>query len=81
MPLVVAGADLDKPEIAARVAWSGAGVDLRSGHPVPAAIAAGVESVLRMPAYAARAKAIGEELRSYGGARRAAELIEERLLG
>ncbi|MEX5721374.1 glycosyltransferase, partial [Geodermatophilus maliterrae] len=29
VPLVVAGADLDKPEVARRVAWSGAGLDLR----------------------------------------------------
>ena len=33
IPLVVAGGDLDKPEVAARVAWSGAGVNLRSGRP------------------------------------------------
>ena len=33
IPLVVAGGDLDKPEIAARVAWAGAGVNLRTGTP------------------------------------------------
>jgi UDP:flavonoid glycosyltransferase YjiC (YdhE family) len=31
VPLVVAGGTLDKPEIARRVAWSGVGVDLRTG--------------------------------------------------
>ncbi|MGR2751635.1 glycosyltransferase [Agromyces arachidis] len=38
IPLVVAAGDLDKPEVAARVAWSGAGVDLRTGRPRPRAI-------------------------------------------
>ena len=33
VPLVVAGGTLDKPEIARRVAWSGTGVDLRTGTP------------------------------------------------
>ena len=42
IPLVVAGGDLDKPEVAARVAWSGAGVNLRTGRPRSAAIAAAV---------------------------------------
>lgn len=32
-PLVIGGGDLDKPEVAARVAWSGAGVNLRTGSP------------------------------------------------
>ena len=33
VPLVVAGNTEDKPEVAARVAWSGAGVNLRTGAP------------------------------------------------
>ena len=36
VPLVVAGGTLDEPEIARRVAWSGAGVDSRTGSPRPA---------------------------------------------
>ena len=42
IPLVIAGGDLDKPEIAARVAWSGAGVNLKTGTPTAAQVAAGV---------------------------------------
>ena len=34
IPLVIAGGDLDKPEIAARVAWTGAGVNLTHRHAV-----------------------------------------------
>ncbi len=32
VPLVVAGNTEDKPEVAARVAWTGAGVNLQDGH-------------------------------------------------
>ena len=36
VPVVVAGASEEKPEVAARAAWSGAGIDLRTGRPSPA---------------------------------------------
>ena len=35
VPLVVAGNTEDKPEVAARVAWTGAGINLRTGTPTP----------------------------------------------
>ena len=38
LPLVVAGNTEDKPEVAARVAWSGAGINLRTGTPTPDAV-------------------------------------------
>ena len=40
VPVVVAGATEEKPEVAARVAWSGAGLDLRTGRPSRAGRAA-----------------------------------------
>lgn len=40
VPIIVAGSTEDKPEVAARVAWSGAGINLRTGTPTPAAVAA-----------------------------------------
>lgn len=46
VPLVVAGDTEDKPEVAARVAWSGAGIDLRTGRPSAAALRAAVLRVL-----------------------------------
>lgn len=49
VPLVVAGGDLDKPEVAARVGWHGAGVDLRTGTPRPAAVAAAYRAVVANP--------------------------------
>ena len=49
VPVVVAGASEEKPEVAARVAWSGAGLDLHSGRPSPRRIRHAVRTTLRKP--------------------------------
>jgi MGT family glycosyltransferase len=76
VPLVVAGGDLDKPEVAARVAWSGAGLNLKTGTPTSAAVGAAVHRVLTHPEFRDAAARVGEQLRSLGGATHAAELLE-----
>lgn len=79
VPLVVAGGDLDKPEVAARVAWHGAGVDLRTGTPRPDAVAAAYRQVRDDPSYRAAAGRLGAGLRDLGGTRAAADLLEAHL--
>ena len=79
IPLVIAGGDLDKPEIAARVAWAGAAVNLKTGTPSAAEVAAGVDRVLADPSFRDAATRVGAQLRSLGGAEHAAELLEELL--
>ena len=76
IPLVVAGGDLDKPEVAARVAWTGAGVDLRTGTPTAGQIARAYERVTTDPAVRDAASRVGAQLRSLGGAAGAARLLE-----
>ena len=76
IPLVIAGGDLDKPEIASRVAWARAAVDLKTGTPTPAQIAAGFDTLSTAPSYREAAARVGAQLRSLGGADRAAELLE-----
>ena len=51
VPLVVAGDSEEKPEIAARVAWAGAGINLETGHPSPEQIQDAVQAVLGDPSY------------------------------
>ncbi|WP_405216945.1 glycosyltransferase [Agrococcus sp. Ld7] len=80
VPLVVAGGSLDKPEVAARVAWSGAGIDLRTGRPRPIRLRNAVRQVIREPSFREHALEIAEEFRQLGGAPRAAESIERVLL-
>lgn len=61
VPVVVAGDTEDKPEVAARVAWTGAGVDLRTGTPAPAAIAGALDAVLSDPSYRSAARRIAAD--------------------
>ena len=77
IPLVIAGGDLDKPEIASRVAWTGAAVNLKTGTPTAAQVAAAVDRVTTDPSYRDAAARVGAQLRSLGGAARAAELLEQ----
>jgi MGT family glycosyltransferase len=62
VPLVVAGDSEDKPEVAARVRWSGAGIDLRTGKPTPAAIAAAVRRILADPSFRTRARSLQADI-------------------
>lgn len=65
VPLVVAGDKADKPEVAARVAWSGAGVNLRTGQPTPVSVAAAVRRVLNEPGFRAAARSLSTEMGRY----------------
>jgi UDP:flavonoid glycosyltransferase YjiC (YdhE family) len=62
VPLVVAGDSEDKPEVAARVQWSGCGVNLHTGHPSPAMVARAVRRVLDRRTYRARAHGLQREI-------------------
>jgi UDP:flavonoid glycosyltransferase YjiC (YdhE family) len=55
VPLVVAGCSEDKPEVAARVAWSGAGLNLRTDQLAQARLRRAVRTVLGRPSYRAGA--------------------------
>jgi UDP:flavonoid glycosyltransferase YjiC (YdhE family) len=59
---VVAGDSEDKPEVAARVQWSGAGIDLRSGRPSVPKLAAAVRRILHEPGFRQRARALQAEI-------------------
>ncbi|WJL94788.1 glycosyltransferase [Microbacterium sp. ET2] len=61
VPVIVAGDTEDKPEVAARVAWTGAGVNLRTGTPDAASIARAVDSVLEHPSYRDNARRIARD--------------------
>jgi len=62
VPLIVAGDTEDKPEIAARVAWSGTGINLHTGSPTADAIADAAHRVLTEPEYRAAAQRLRDEL-------------------
>ena len=62
VPLVVAGDSEDKPEVAARVQWSGTGINLHTGRPSKAMAARAVRRVLARPSYRTRARVAAEEI-------------------
>jgi UDP:flavonoid glycosyltransferase YjiC (YdhE family) len=76
VPLVVAGVTEEKPEIAARVAWSRVGINLKTGTPTPEQIRSAVRAVLDQPQYREQARRIQADYRRHGGAEAAAALLE-----
>ena len=62
VPLVVAGDSEDKPEVAARVHWSGVGVNLHTGRPSPAMVVHAVRRVLARRSYYLRARALQAQI-------------------
>lgn len=65
IPLVVAGATEEKPEIAARVAWAGVGVNMGTGKPTAAKLGTAIRSTLSDTSYRERARALQEEMQRH----------------
>ncbi len=76
VPIVVSGATEDKPEVAARVAWSGAGVRIREPRPQAAAIRAAVRTVLDDPSYRLAAGRIATDIAASDAPETGARLVE-----
>ena len=81
VPLVVAGGDIDKPEIAARVGWSGAGIDLRTGRPTPEQVQQAVQDVLSDATYARAAAGIARSFAAHDGPQEVDDLLERLVAG
>jgi UDP:flavonoid glycosyltransferase YjiC (YdhE family) len=62
VPLVVAGTTEDKPEVAGRVAWSGTGINMRTGTPSPTRLRRAVRSALADPRYRIEAARLRREI-------------------
>lgn len=76
VPLVVGGSTQDKPEVASRVQFAGAGINLRAGRPTEADIRQAVDRVLTDPRFRRGAEAVAADLARHGGAGAAADLVE-----
>jgi MGT family glycosyltransferase len=77
VPIVVCGATEDKPEVGARVAWSGAGVRVKPVRPTAAEIRSAVHQVLWNDSYRAQARRIARDISHYDAAGTGSILIEE----
>jgi MGT family glycosyltransferase len=77
VPLVVAGNTEDKPEVAARVAWTGAGINLRTGAPTPGVVRAAVRDVLNDGRYLDAARKLEAAFARRNGVAEIAALVDE----
>jgi MGT family glycosyltransferase len=75
VPLVVVPGELDKSQVARRVALAGAGVVRRK----PKRLRAAVDQVLAQPRHRERTLELGQKIKAAGGAAVAADLVEELL--
>ena len=76
VPIVVAGATEDKPEVGARVAWSGTGIRI-AGKPTAPAIRRAVHKVIREDSYRAKSRQLAAEIATYDAGTLGAELLEQ----
>jgi UDP:flavonoid glycosyltransferase YjiC (YdhE family) len=76
VPLICAGRSEDKTEVSARVAWSGAGIDLGTDTPTVSAIRAAVLKVLTQKRYREAAQRVEADFATHNGAVEAADELE-----
>ena len=65
VPLIVAGDTEDKPEVCARVTFSGVGINLKTGAPTEAAVGEAIDAVLANASYANAAAAVAASMRGH----------------
>ncbi len=76
VPIVTTSGKEDKPEVAARVAWSGVGIRVDTETPSAAALAGAVRTVLREPRYREAAQRVSESMARAGGLDHLAAVID-----
>ncbi len=76
VPIVVAPGKEDKVEVAARVAWSGVGINLRTQRPAQTVVADAVRRVLKTAHYRDAARRIGAEIAASPGAAGFAAVVD-----
>jgi MGT family glycosyltransferase len=77
VPIVATSGHEDKPEVAARVAWSGVGRRLTTETPTPAAVRRAVRAVLGDRRYRAAAERIADRMATAGGLQLLSDTVDE----
>jgi UDP:flavonoid glycosyltransferase YjiC (YdhE family) len=76
IPLVAAGRSQEKPEVCARIAWAGVGIDLKTMSPSPNQVKDAVNTIMDDISFKNRAQAIKQDYAQHDAPRLAAELLE-----
>lgn len=77
VPMVTAGQTEEKPEICARVHWTGTGINLKTSTPTPKQIRDAVMKILSTPKYREKAESFKAEINRYDTPTLATELLEQ----
>ena len=80
VPIVATGGKEDKPEVGARIAWSGVGRRIRSERPTPRALRRDILAVLNQPRYRQAARRVAADLAAAPGFAGLADIVD-RLVG
>jgi UDP:flavonoid glycosyltransferase YjiC (YdhE family) len=76
VPLIAAGRTEEKPEIGARIAWAGVGINLKTKSPTVTQLRAAVKQVLSDPRYRQNAQKIQADYARHDAPTEAAHLLE-----
>lgn len=77
VPLICAGRTEDKADVSSRVAWAGAGLDLKTDKPSEKQISAAVREVLKTDRYREGARKVKESFETHNGPSEASDLLEK----
>ena len=77
VPIVATGGKEDKPEVGARVAWSGVGRRIRSERPSATALRRALLAVLDQPRYRQASQRIAEQMAAASGFAGLAKVVDE----
>jgi UDP:flavonoid glycosyltransferase YjiC (YdhE family) len=77
IPIVAAGLTEDKADVNVRIAWSGAGIDLRTNEPTPQAIRDAVRTVLDEPECRRHARGLAAEFACHDARAEILRLVEQ----
>jgi UDP:flavonoid glycosyltransferase YjiC (YdhE family) len=76
VPVIAGGVTEDKPMVTARVAWTGAGINLMTGTPAPEQIRAAVCDILRNYKYRECAQKMAKSLSQYDALDTITKIVE-----
>jgi UDP:flavonoid glycosyltransferase YjiC (YdhE family) len=80
VPIVTTGGKEDKPEVGARVAWSGVGRRIRTERPTPDALRRDILTVLNDPRYRKASRRIAADMAAAPGFAGLSDIVD-RLIG
>jgi MGT family glycosyltransferase len=81
VPIVATGGKEDKPEVGARIAWSGVGRRLRTERPTPRALRRDILAVLNQPRYRQASRRIAADMAAAPGFAGLADTVERSVAG